>query len=168
MLNGLEVTENSKKRTANQTGTNVGTKTAADVNIVGNDINWDSDNDSIAIVNKPITHTFHNAATQAAAGTIFECTGQYKKARVMIDRTSITANQIDFLQSIDGTLYTPLLGVKVTADANTPPQPNIVTSINATGTDDVIYEFDIEGVKYLKMNLASITGTSVTVKAVVV
>lgn len=130
----------------------------------------DSDNDSIATVNKPIEHVFHNnvGTPDPAAGNVFECIGERKKLVLTIKRNSITANQIDFLKSNDNVVFTPLLGIKVVADSSTPPQPSSVLRINSVGTDDVMYEFDIEAIKYIKMNKTSLTGTSIHISGVIV
>ena len=133
---------------------------------------FDGNGDPLALPTEPNTlpHTFHDEAIATADGTVFECDGQYKKLRLGIVRANVATNQIDFLQSIGGVVYSPLLGVKITADTSTPAQPVITTAINSTGTTSVTYEFDIGGIKYIMMDLSTLTGAgaTLTIKGVAV
>jgi len=121
--------------------------------------------DSIQIIHKPTEHTFHDAAAAAADGTIFGCDGQYTKLILEVTKSAGVATlELDFLGSISstGTIYQPLLGAKIGTDGS------ITTAVKSTSTTTEIWDIDVTGRKYLKMDLASITGdgATVTVKGV--
>lgn len=112
----------------------------------------------IQITQQPSTeHIFHEAATTPANGTDFTCNGQYNKLRVQIVRADVATNNINFLQSVDGTHFDTLLGNYI--DSNGNPQ----IAIAGTITTSKIVEFDIAGATVIRMDLTALTGTGATV-----
>lgn len=106
------------------------------------------------------THTFHDAAVAVADGVVFECDGEYNKLVVEITTESAATQEIDFLGSVEGTNYYPLLGAKVGTDGS------ITTNVKTTSVTSEMWEIDITNRKYIKMDLATLTGEGATVTVV--
>jgi hypothetical protein len=103
------------------------------------------------------THTFHDAAVAVADGVVFECNGEYTKLLIEITTTDADTQEIDFLGSVEGTNYYPLLGAKVGTDGG------ITTNVKTTSVTSEMWEIDITNRKYIKMDLATLTGEGATV-----
>lgn len=103
------------------------------------------------------THTFHDAAVAAGDGRVFECNGEYSKLLIEITTTDADTQEIDFLGSIEGTNYYPLLGAKLETDGS------ITTNVKTTATTSEMWEIDITNRKYIKMDLVTLTGAGATV-----
>ena len=106
------------------------------------------------------THTFHDAAVATANGTVFECDGEYTRLLVEITTADADTQEIDFLGSVEGTNYYPLLGAKVGTDGS------ITTNVKTTSVTSEMWEIDITNRKYIMMDLATLTGEGATVTVV--
>lgn len=106
------------------------------------------------------SHTFHDAATVAADGTIANVKA-YNSLGVYIRRTAGTST-VKFWHTVDGTNYTPLRGRAMKLSISVYIG---VCDISTTGTDET-WTFDVSGSKYVKMQLYEVTTGPVTVKGV--
>jgi hypothetical protein len=97
---------------------------------------------------------FHDTATVAANGTIFEVE-EFKTLTVEIFGTSTGRTVTFYAKSASGTLR-PLVGTKISASP-------ISTAISTTGTGE-LWQFDITGLHSIIMDLTAITDNNVSVK----
>lgn len=95
---------------------------------------------------------FHDAATVAGSGTIFDV-GGYKTLTVEIYGTS-TSRTVEFVARGPSGTDVALSGVNVSTNA-------VATSTTGTGE---IWQFDITGLISVFMNLSAVAGGNVSVK----
>lgn len=118
---------------------------------------FDQPSGALKIKKDIITHTFHNAATQAANGNALTV-GEYKTLTVKITGTSSSRTITFYAKDPDGNL-TALMGVRLS---------DLATGTSTTGTGEY-WQFDVTGVEAVVMDLTAVAGgnVSVTGKAVV-